>query len=269
MPRIAAIQMLSVPERAANLTLAGELLAQAAAEGAALAILPEYFALFGLPEQERVKATETPGAGPVQDFLAATAARLGLWIVGGTTPLAGPEMPRSRAACLVFDKSGKPVARYDKMHLFDVEVADGTRRYAESEYTAPGSEPVVIDTPVGRLGLSVCYDIRFPELYRELSAAGAEVLAVPAAFTAATGAAHWALLMRARAVENLCFTVGATQWGRHANGRETYGHAMIVEPWGEIVAERADGNAVICADLNLARLREQRRKFPALAHRQL
>lgn len=269
MPRVAAIQMQSVPERAANLELAGRLLEQAAGEGAQLAILPEYFALFGLPEAERIKATETPGHGPVQDFLAETAARLGLWIVGGTTPLAGPEMPRSRAACLVFDAAGEAVARYDKMHLFDVEVADGTRRYAESEYTAPGTEPVVIDSPVGRLGLSVCYDIRFPELYRALSAAGAEVMAVPAAFTAATGAAHWALLMRARAVENLSYTVGATQWGRHANGRETYGHAMLVEPWGEVIAERPKGNAAVCADLDMDRLRETRRSFPALAHRQL
>lgn len=269
MPRVAAIQMQSQPDCDANLELAGRLLERAAAEGAELAILPEYFALFGLPERERAAAVESPGRGVVQDFLADTAARLKLWIVGGTTPLAGPEMPRSRAACLVFDATGKPVARYDKMHLFDVEVADGTRCYAESDYTAPGREPVVVDSPIGRLGLSVCYDIRFPELYRALSAAGAEVIAVPAAFTAATGAAHWALLMRARAVENLCYTVGATQWGRHANGRETYGHAMIVEPWGEIVAERAEGNAVVCADLDLARLREQRRKFPALAHRQL
>jgi len=267
LPLIAAIQMVSGPEVDANLAQAAVLLAQAAAAGARLAVLPENFALMGLRETDKLTVAEADGDGPIQAFLGEQARRHGLWLVGGTIPLRGAG-ERARAACLLYDERGERVARYDKMHMFDVQVGD-QEAYRESATLEPGSEPVLVETPFGRLGLAVCYDLRFPELFRLLAGQGMQILALPSAFTATTGAAHWEVLLRARAVENLCYVVAAAQGGRHANGRETFGDSMIVEPWGRVLARRATGEGVVAAPIDLDHLRELRARFPALDHRRL
>ena len=219
--KVAAIQMTSGPEVAANLEQAGALLEAAAARGARLAALPENFSFMGLRDADKRAAAEPDGHGPAQDFLASTARRLRLWIIGGTVPLAAGADGRVAAACLVYDSDGARVARYDKIHLFDVDLPGRAESYRESAHVAPGARATLIDTPAGRLGLSVCYDVRFPELYRHLSAAGAQLLSVPSAFTSPTGRAHWETLLRARAIENLCYVVAPAQSGFHASGRET------------------------------------------------
>lgn len=266
---VAALQMASGPRMDPNLDEAGRLLRQAAAAGAKLAVLPEYFGQFGLPEAERVKAAEKPGAGPVQDFLARMAWENGLWIVGGSLPMkTSDDAGRVRGACLLFDSEGEQVARFDKMHLFDVHIPERDERYEESSWTEPGDEVVVADTPFGRLGLAVCYDLRFPELFRSMSAKGVDIIALPAAFTAATGRAHWEVLLRARAIENLAYVVAAAQGGFHANGRETWGNSMIVDPWGGILARRQEsGSGIVVADIDPERQRRLRHTFPALDHR--
>lgn len=267
---MAAIQMASGPRLEANLSEAARLLREAAGEGARLAVLPEYFAQFGLPEHERVAAAETPGSGPVQDFLSGMARETRMWIVGGSLPLATGEGQRVRGACLLFNDAGEAVARFDKMHLFDVHVPGKDEHYEESAFTEPGDEIVVADTPFGRLGLAVCYDLRFPELFRRMTAAGVDIIALPAAFTAATGRAHWEILLRARAIENLAYVVAAAQGGFHANGRETFGDSMIVDPWGGIAARRTEsGSGVITAGIDLERQQRLRRTFPVLEHRRL
>src|SRR5664279_3239739 len=223
--RVAAVQMNSGNDAPENLRVAGELLERAAGQGARIAVLPENFSIMARRDAERRAVAERDGDGPVQDFLSRTAQQLQLWIVAGTTPLrrtGGEE--RLATSSLVYDASGARVARYDKIHLFDVDLPDGQESYRESAHFAPGSTPVVVDTPAGRLGLSVCYDMRFPELYRALVAEGAEWFTIPAAFTVPTGRAHWEPLLRARAIENLCPVVAAAQWGVHANGRGTWGH---------------------------------------------
>ncbi len=234
MNRLAAVQMASGPRVHANLLAAGRLIAEAARGGARLVVLPENFAHMGREEHDKLALAEQPGDGPIQDFLAREAARLGIWIVGGTLPLAGRDAGRVRASCLVYDERGRQVARYDKMHLFDVEVVGSEERYMESDTVEPGDELAVVDTPVGRLGLAVCYDLRFPELFRCLQARGAEIIVLPSAFTAVTGQAHWEPLLRARAIENLCYIVAAAQGGSHASGRQTHGDSMIVDRWGLI-----------------------------------
>ena len=268
MPIMAAIQMVSGPEVAGNLAAAADLIAQAAAGGAQLAVLPENFALMGRREDDKVSVREMEGEGPIQAFLAEQAARHGLWLVGGTIPLrAAGDDRRVRAACLLFDDRGRQVARYDKVHLFDVQVVGSAERYAESATIEPGDRYVVAETPVGRLGLAVCYDLRFPEQFRALVEQGAEILALPAAFTAPTGAAHWETLLRARAIENQCYVVAAAQGGKHANGRETYGDSSIVDPWGVILNRWAHGPGVVLAEFSHDRLENVRRQFPVLAHR--
>jgi nitrilase len=265
-PRAAAIQMASGPNVSANLIEAERLLADAAEQGAALAVLPENFAMLGQSDEDRVAHAEPEGDGPLQEWLAAQARRHGLWIVGGTIPLAA-EAGRVSGACLVTDEAGQVRGRFDKMHLFDVTLPDGKETYSESASTRPGREVVVLDSPIGRLGLAVCYDLRFPELFREMSAQGAEVFAVPSAFTAQTGRAHWELLLRARAVENLCYVVAGAQGGFHVSGRETWGHSMIVDPWGTILAEQEQGAGSVSAEISLERLRSLRKRFPVLEHR--
>ncbi|GAB4350671.1 MAG: carbon-nitrogen hydrolase family protein [Immundisolibacter sp.] len=266
----AVVQMTSGPEVAANLAQAGALIAAAAGEGAQLVALPENFPLLGLRERDKLAVAETDGNGPIQDFLADAAQRYGIYLVGGTVPLRGEDPHRVRAACLLYGPQGQRLARYDKMHLFDVAVSDGNERYRESASIEPGNAPVVVQTALGRIGLAVCYDLRFPELFRILQARGAELLVVPSAFTQSTGAAHWHLLCRARAVENLCHLLAPGQGGRHANGRRTYGHSLIASPWGEVLAECAGAEpGIACAEIDTAAQHELRRRFPALKHRRL
>lgn len=270
--RIAAVQMSSSDDPGANLALAAQLIESARRQDAALVVLPENFSIMPATEKDRQAFAEPEGDGRVQAFLADRAREHGLWIIGGTAPIQARDGVRIRAACLVFDPAGRRVARYDKIHLFDVEVSDG-ESYRESDAFEPGGTDqdniVCVDTPAGRIGLSVCYDVRFPEMYRRLVDAGARVLSVPSAFTATTGQAHWEPLLRARAIENQCYVVAPGQWGDHASGRRTHGHTMIIDPWGRVQAQRETGNGVIVADFDLAALEDIRQRFPALAHRRL
>lgn len=268
-PVAAVVQMTSGDVVADNLIEAGRWLAAAKAGGATLAVLPENFALMPRNDAARRAAAEPEGQGPIQDFLAETAARLGLWVVGGTLPVSVPGDPRPAACCPVYDANGNRVARYDKIHLFDVDLPGRDERYRESDHIAPGSKVVVIDSPVGRLGLSVCYDMRFPELYREMVTAGAEVFTVPAAFTAPTGRAHWEVLLRARAIENLGFVLAPAQGGIHPNGRETYGDSLIIDPWGGVLARRPRGAGVVLAALDREAQQATRVSFPCLQNRVL
>lgn len=263
--RIAAVQMVSALEVVPNLEAAARLIAEAAAGGARLVALPEYFCILGRQGTDKVAVREADGDGPIQSFLADCARRHGVWIVGGTVPVASADPRRVRSACLVYDAAGRRVARYDKVHLFAFE--RGAERYDEAQTIEPGSTPLAIDTPFGRLGLSVCYDVRFPELYR----IERDVLAwfVPSAFTATTGAAHWETLLRARAIENQCYVVAPAQGGLHQNGRRTHGHTLVADPWGEIVAERAEGEGLVFAELDPTRIAEVRKSLPALQHRRL
>lgn len=264
---IAVIQMNSGEDVAANLTRARRALRSAAAEGCTLAVLPENFARMGRREADRVAITEKEGEGPLQDFLAAEAARSGLWIVGGTIPLKSDDPKRPYAASLVYDGTGKLAGRYDKVHLFDVRVPESEEAYRESSSTTPGSRPLLITTPWGVLGVAVCYDLRFPELFRWMSSEGMDVLAVPSAFTARTGAAHWETLLRARAIENLCYVAAAAQTGTHPAGRQTWGHSMLVDPWGAILQDRGARPGLVIAEVDIARLRRLRQQFPVLEHR--
>ena len=263
--RVAAVQMVSGADIRQNLLDAERLVAEAAARGARLVALPEYFPLISPDETAKVRAREHDGAGPLQDFLGETARRHQVWLVGGSIPLAAAAPDKVRNSCLVFDDGGRRVARYDKIHLFAFE--RGAERYDEAETIEPGGVPLAVDSPFGRLGLSVCYDVRFPELYRRERDVAAWF--VPSAFTATTGAAHWETLLRARAIETQCYVVAPAQGGLHPNGRRTHGHTLIVDPWGDIVAERAEGEGVIFADVDAARLSEVRKSLPALHHRRL
>jgi deaminated glutathione amidase len=265
--KVAALQMTSGPDVAANLEQARALLEEAAARGAPLAALPENFSFMGLKDADKRAVAESDGSGPAQDFLAATAQRLRLWIVGGTVPLVAGADGRVAAASLVYDSDGRRVARYDKIHLFDVDIPGRAESYRESAHVIPGSTATVVDTPVGRLGLSVCYDVRFPELFRHLSAAGAQIITVPSAFTAPTGRAHWETLLRARAIENLCYVVAPAQSGFHPSGRETYGDSMIVDFWGRVMQRVPRGRGCAVAQVDLARQAGVRQTFPALLHR--
>lgn len=269
MLRIAAIQLASGPNLSTNLSEAARLILGAAERGVGLVVLPENFAMIGMSDQDNLHISEPAGEGPIQQFLAQQAKQHRIWLVGGTLPLKTGNPHKVRAACLVFDDHGKQVARYDKQHLFDVRLAEGTENYTESETIEPGDTVSVVDTPFGRLGVAVCYDLRFPELFRCMLDQGMELIALPSAFTAITGQAHWEILVRARAIENLCYVVAAAQSGSHVNGRKTYGHSMIVDPWGKILSSQAHGPGVICADLERELLTHTRRQFPALLHRRL
>jgi deaminated glutathione amidase len=267
MSRAAVIQMCSGPDPEANLAVAGALLEAAAEAGACLAVLPENFSFLGRAEADRVAHAEQPGDGPVQAFLASRARELGLWIVGGTLPLLEPGDPRPRAASILFDDAGRAVARYDKLHLFDVRLPGSEEGYRESAATAPGDRVVLVQSPLGKLGLAVCYDVRFPELFRSMADGGLAAISLPAAFTVPTGRAHWELLVRARAVDNLAFVLAAAQSGEHPGGRKTWGDSMIVDHWGEVLARRREGVGIVVADLDPEAQREARRRFPALTHR--
>ena len=264
---IAAIQMTTGADVRFNLQRAEALLESAAASGACIAALPENFAYMGLADADKRKVAETAGDGPIQQRLAAVARRLSIWIIAGTMPLRDAPDGRVAAACLVFDAAGVQRARYDKIHLFDVDIPGKTESYRESAHVAPGSNPMVVDTPAGKLGLAVCYDIRFPELFRDLSARGADWLVLPSAFTVPTGRAHWETLLRARAIENLCCVVAPAQSGFHDNNRETYGDTMIVDHWGRVLTRLPRGEGFVIADFDRAAQAEARQSFPSLQHR--
>jgi nitrilase len=261
--------MASGPNVGANLLEAERLIGMAVDKGAGLVVLPENFAIMGKEESDKVTVREPDQGGPIQDFLSLQAKRQGIWLVGGTVPLAAHDANKIRAACLLYDDQGRRVARYDKIHLFDVVVVESDESYTESQTIESGDQAVVVDTPFGRLGLAVCYDLRFPELFRTMVDQGVDIIALPSAFTGITGKAHWEVLVRARAIENLCYVLAAGQGGYHVNGRETYGHSMIVDPWGQIMNELANGSGLVCADIDLQRLKNIRRTFPVLEHRNI
>jgi predicted amidohydrolase len=267
LPVVAAIQMTSLADVGRNLDEARRLLGTARERGASLAVLPENFCFMGRSEAERRQIVERDGDGPIQNAVGAIARKLGLWIVAGTQPIAVDGDPRPANACVVYDASGRRAARYDKIHLFDVDLPGGREGYRESANAVAGAKPVTVDTPVGRLGLSVCYDLRFPELYRQLVSEGAEIFSVPSAFTGPTGRAHWEILLRARAVENLCHVVAAAQSGLHDNDRETYGDSLVVDHWGRVLAREPRGSGVVTAAVDRDAQQVTRASFPALSHR--
>jgi nitrilase len=265
--KIAALQMVSTPDVPRNLEAAAALIARAAVAGAQLAALPEYFCLMGRRDDDKLAVAEAPGGGPIQRFLSAQARQHGLWLVGGTLPLREAGHERVRNSCLVFAPDGREAARYDKMHLFAFD--NGQEQFDEGRVLEAGSAPVALQAGALRVGLSVCYDLRFPELYRMLMWPPCDVLCVPSAFTYTTGQAHWELLLRARAVENQCYVLAPAQGGTHENGRRTWGHSLIVDPWGEVLALQAEGEGLAVAEVDAARLASVRRQLPALAHRRL
>ena len=267
--KVAALQLASGSNVSANL-LETERLAEAAAkQGAELIVLPENFAFMGRSCGDANALREAPGDGPLQSFLSQLASRLGVWVVGGTIPLEADHAAKWRAACTVYDDRGKQVARYDKQHLFDVNLIESDEQFVESESIEPGDRVLVIDSPIGRLGIAVCYDLRFPELFRAMVDRRVEVIALPAAFTAITGRAHWETLVRARAIENLSYVIASAQGGFHVASRETYGHSMIVDPWGTKLALRERGNGCVVAEIDPEFQHTTRRNFPCLDHRRL
>lgn len=265
--RVAAIQMISTPVVGENLDTAGRLIAQAAAEGATLVVLPEYFCQMGRRDTDKVAIRETPGSGPIQEFLAACALEHRIWVVGGTLPLATEVADKVLNTTLVFDPNGIQVARYDKVHLFNFRkiTPTGVEAYDEAATITPGSSTASFDAPFGKVGLSICYDLRFPEMYRALG--DSTLIVVPAAFTATTGRAHWELLLRARAVENQCYVLASAQGGLHQNRRATFGHSMLIDPWGEVKAVLPEGEGVVTGDIDPDFLAEVRANLPALKHR--
>ncbi len=270
MLRLATIQMCSTADVENNLRQAAEFLERAAEDGADFALLPEYFPIISDDETDKLQLQEKFGEGPLQTFLSNKASELGMWIAGGTIPIRTNIDNKVASSCLLYSPEGNCTARYDKMHLFDVCVDSKEREsYKESRTITPGREVVVADTPFAKLGLSICYDLRFPELYREMVAEGAKIITVPSAFTFSTGKRHWQMLLSARAVENLCFVIASNQCGNNTDNRRTWGHSMIIDPWGDILCSMEHEPGVACADIDLSRLEELRHSFPALEHRVL
>ena len=269
--RVAAVQLNSGDDIDANLRAIERLLGEARERGCRVAILPENCAFFASSDEDRLGVAEAAGSGPVQQRLAGLARRLELQIVAGSLPLRSEDPGRASGATVVFGSDGRLEAVYRKLHLFDVDVPGGAESYRESHYHAAGDEVVTAASPAGVLGLTICYDLRFPELYRRLAADGANVFSVPAAFTEATGRAHWEILLRARAIENLAWVVAAAQDGRHPNGRRTFGHSMIVDPWGRVIAAMPEGagEGIVTADIDHRETARLRRQFPVLEHRRL
>jgi nitrilase len=261
--RVAAVQMASGPHVTANLQEAQRLIELAAATGARIIALPEYFAIMGMKDTDKVAVRERDGSGPIQDFLAAQAKKHKVWIVGGSIPLESGQPDKVRNTCLVYNQAGEQVARYDKIHLFGFEM--GAERYTEERTIEPGKSVCVVDSPYGRLGISVCYDLRFPELYRAMG--DVDLILVPSAFTETTGKAHWDTLIRARAIENLAYVIAPAQGGYHVNGRETHGHTMIVDPWGVVLDRLPRGSGVVVAGVNPTYQAKIRKSLPALAHK--
>ncbi len=263
MHTVAAVQMISSPFVEDNLATARRLVAQAAAAGAQLVVLPEYWAIMGKQETDKLAHAEQPGSGPIQDGMAQMARQHGIWLIGGTLPLISGEEGKVLNTTLVYDPQGAPAGRYDKIHLFGF--TRGAESYNESRTIVPGVQVRAIETPFGRVGLSICYDLRFPELYRAMG--DCALIVVPAAFTHTTGSAHWEVLLRARAIENQCYVLASAQGGLHPNGRRTWGHSMLIDPWGEVKAVLPEGEGVVSGEIDLAFLAGVRESLPALAHR--
>jgi deaminated glutathione amidase len=263
--RVAALQMVSTPERERNLAEAGRLIAEAAEAGARLVLLPEYFCFMGHKDSDKLAVREPYGDGPIQRFLAEAALKNKVWIIGGTLPLVAPEENRVLNTTLVFDTRGEEVARYDKIHLFNFE--KGAESFDEARTIRPGTEVRTFEAPFGRVGLSVCYDLRFPELYRRMG--DCALMVVPSAFTYTTGRAHWQTLLRARAIENQCYVLAAAQGGQHENGRRTWGHSMLIDPWGEVMDVLDEGPGIVAGDIDLERIVAVRASLPAWRHRVL
>src|SRR5690349_13376247 len=261
--KAAVVQMVSTARVEENLAAAAKLVARAAGQGAKLVVLPEYFCILGMRDTDKVAAKEKDGEGPIQELLSGTAKRHGVWLVGGSVPMACADPGKVRNSCLVYDAEGRRVARYDKIHLFGLDL--GAERFDEARTIEAGSTPRAIDSPFGRIALSVCYDVRFPELYRAL--APMDIILVPSAFTATTGRAHWETLLRARAIENLAWVIAPAQGGRHPNGRETNGDSMIVDPWGVVLARLPRGPGVVVAGVDPQRVQSLRQSLPAIGHR--
>ena len=265
MHTVAAVQMISSPSVADNMASARRLIGQAAAAGAQLVTLPEYWAIMGRHESDKVAHAEQPGQGPLQDFMADMARQHGVWLIGGTLPLVSGEAGKVFNTSMVYDPRGQPAGRYDKIHLFGF--TRGSETYDEARTIVAGSTVASFEAPFGRVGLSVCYDLRFPELYRAMGPCA--LIVVPAAFTHTTGLAHWEVLLRARAIENQCYVLAAAQGGLHENGRRTWGHSMLIDPWGHIKAELAEGEGVILGVIDPELLHSVRASLPALTHRKL
>ena len=263
MHTVAAIQMISTPSVSENLATAKRLVAQAASKGAMLVVLPEYWAIMGQHEKDKLGHAEQPGSGPIQDGMAQMAREHGIWLIGGTLPLVSPEAGKVLNTTLVYDPQGAPAGRYDKIHLFGF--TRGEESYNESRTIVAGAQVRSVDTPVGKVGLSICYDLRFPELYRALG--DCALIVVPAAFTHTTGRAHWEVLLRARAIENQCYVLASAQGGVHPNGRRTWGHSMLIDPWGEVKAVLDEGEGVVSGQIDPVFLAGVRESLPALAHR--
>lgn len=263
--RVAAIQMASGPNVSANLAETARLIAMAAKQGAKLIALPEFFAFMGVKDTDKLSIREKEGDGPIQSFLANTAKKHNVWLIGGSVPLTASVPNKVRNSCLVYNDLGQRVARYDKIHLFGLNL--GTERYQEENTIEPGNQVVTFDSPFGRIGLSICYDLRFPELYRAMS--NVDLIVIPSAFTATTGKAHFETLVRARAIENLAYVIAPAQGGYHLSGRETHGDTMIVDPWGVVLDRLPRGSGIVMASINIDYQQHLRNSLPALSHRTL
>jgi nitrilase len=261
--KVAAVQMASGPNVTGNLNEAGRLIEKAAQQGAKLVVLPEFFAIMGMKETDKIAVREQPGSGQIQNFLSETARKHKIWLVGGSIPLVADAPNKVRNSCLVYNELGEQVARYDKIHLFNLDL--GNEQYHEADTIEAGDKVVVVDSPFGRIGLAVCYDLRFPELFRAMK--DVDIIVLPAAFTATTGKVHWEALVRARAIENLSYFIAAAQGGYHVNGRETNGHSMVVDPWGRVLDELTRGSDVVMAEVNPNYQASLRSSLPALTHR--
>jgi nitrilase len=261
--------MASGPNVNANLIETRRLVSDAVKAGAELIVLPENFGFMGMTERDKLEICEQPGVGPIQEFLSGMARKLDVWIVGGTVPIKADKVNKVRSRCMLYDDKGECVASYDKIHLFDVEIEESGENYNESETIEPGNDVVVVDTPFGKLGLAICYDLRFPELFRRMLDEGMELVCVPSAFTSITGKAHWETLIRARAIENLCYIIAAAQGGYHVSGRETHGNSMILDPWGRVLDQLPSGSGFVIADINRENVVRTRKSFPATGHRRI
>jgi len=269
MTKIAAIQMASGTNVTANLIEVSRQISSATQAGARLIVLPENFAIMGMHDEDQVRIGEEEGSGPIQDFLSEQAKKNKIWLIAGTIPLKSEREDKIYSACLVYNEKGESVTRYDKIHLFDVNLNVSNETYCESETIVPGNQVVVVDTPFGKIGLAICYDLRFPELFRQLVLKGAEIIVLPSAFTAITGNAHWEILLRARAIENLCYVIASAQGGYHVNGRQTHGDSMLIDPWGTILDHLPDGSGYVIADIDIENVKNIRLNFPVLEHRKI